>query len=123
MYEQTDNKKINKQELKSRDITVNDNGSLTINEVIEVEYTQDYRDFLSDLRQLGKYKAQIESTLFDDFKDKQKERLNKIDEELEKLKPFQEEAEKKFVEMQKKQQEEMMKQMKKAHRKERKANK
>lgn len=97
-----DGKNIVSQELDDRKIIVTQEGSVQVTERVSTVYKQQYRDFLSEVRHLEKVKEDIAHTLTEDFRNKQKEHLEKVEKEIKKLKPHLEEAEKCFLKAQEK---------------------
>lgn len=91
------NKKVTSQELDSREIEVLDDGSVRVTEVIRTIYEQPYREFLTDIRNMQKYREQIEDTLKEDFREKQIDRAEKLSDEIDKLQPYLKESEEKYV--------------------------
>ena len=94
------NKKIVSQELDDRIIEVQDDGSVKVTEIVRTIYTQDYRDFLSDIRNMQKFREQVEDTLKPDFVEKQQERIDRVSKDIESLQPFVNDAESKWLKYQ-----------------------
>lgn len=91
------NKTVTSQELTDRKIKVRADGTVEVTEVVETVYTQSYRDFLSDVRSLQRFREQIEDTLKPDFAEKQQERIKKATEQIDELDPYLRESEKKHL--------------------------
>lgn len=102
------NKKILKDELKDRTIEVQEDGKLLVKETVYYEYEQDYREFLTEYRNLDKMVEQINHSLSDDFKKSQEENLVKIEKEKKELERYVQESESKFMKHQEKVQRESM---------------
>lgn len=103
-----EDKKILSQDVKDRKIEVKEDGSIKVTELLETVYEQQYRDFLTDYRNMQKYMENIKETLTDDFKKKQKENIEKIQKEQDKISPFLDEAEKNWREHTEKEQNDNM---------------
>lgn len=93
-----DNKNITKQEVKDWTVEVQEDGSVKVKQTIETEYTQSYRDFLSDYRQMHKNVEKAKEVISEDYKKKVKSDIEEMNDEIEKLKPYVEESEKKALE-------------------------
>jgi predicted DNA binding CopG/RHH family protein len=90
------NKKVTEQKLEDRKIVVKDDGTIEVTEIVKTIYLQDYRDFLSDVRNMQKFREQIEDTLKPAFSEKQQERIDSINKDIENMQPFLDEAETKW---------------------------
>ena len=102
------NKQIVSQDLDSRTIEVQEDGSIKVTEVVKVVYKQQFRDFLSDVRNMQKFREQVEDTLKPDFAKKQQERIDKVNKDIDELQPYVNDAEKKWMEYQEKKRHEDM---------------
>lgn len=99
-----DNKNITKQNVEDWSVNVQEDGSVKVNQTIKTEYTQSYRDFLTDYRQMQKNLEKAKEVISDDYKKKVEADIKEMQDEIEKLKPYMDESEKKAVEYNKKQQ-------------------
>lgn len=94
---ETDNKEITKQEVKDWSIEVQEDGSIKVTQVIETEYVQSYREFLSDFRAMQKQVENAEEILTEDYQNKVKSDIEKMQEEVAKLKPYVDDSETKML--------------------------
>ena len=102
------NKQVVSQDLDSRTIEVQEDGSIKVTEVVKVVYKQQFRDFLSDVRNMQKFREQVEDTLKPDFTKKQQERIDKVNKDIDELQPYVNDAETKWMEHQEKKRHEDM---------------
>lgn len=93
-----ENKKINNQEVKDRKINILEDGSLEITELIEVKYTQKYRDYLTDFNQVKKWIEDINHTFTNDFKESRKQDLKKAEKTKKEMEEYVKKAEERFIE-------------------------
>ncbi len=97
-----DNKKITKQEVTDWNVDVQEDGSVKVKQTIQTEYTQSYREFLSDFRQMQKNLEKAQEVISEDYKQKVEKDIKEMKDEIEKLRPITEESEKKAIENNKK---------------------
>jgi len=112
-----ENKNIISQDVENREITVNEDGSIKVIETLKTIYTQQYREFLSDFRGMQKYEENIKELFTNEFKKKREDDLKKIQKEKDKLAPYVDEAEKKWIEFNEKKQKEDLKRLIKSFKK------
>lgn len=92
------NKKIISQDVENRIVIVKENGDIEVTEFLKTVYEQGAREFRSDYENLVKWQKDIEGTLKPEFVEKQEKHLEKINEEINKIKEFVEESDTKATE-------------------------
>lgn len=107
------NKKIKSQEVTDWSVDVKEDGSVEVTQILKTVYTQSYRDFLSDFREMEKNTERAKEILTKQYQEKVRNDIKKMQQELKELKPFIDEADKKAQQYyEKKQKEQMIKTIK-----------
>lgn len=86
---------MNKNELKERKVVIDEEGNVTITEMMENEYKGSYRNLLTDYNALKQEKENTEYQLSDKHKESLQQHLDKVSEQMDQIKPSLDEAEEK----------------------------